>query len=249
MKSFDIELRSSQLKMGRRRKRTEDFDDSLELEYSRKRQELSPSGGHLKSDNQVGSNDHKQLDGETNRQAATERLNEKSSEEDKIEKLRLKKQRRKELQQAKIAKRKEHQEKEKLRLEEEEKKRKQQERANLKKKKTESSQQKFVQCRKGVQYRDVAVGKGAVVQNRKKVRVSYVLRAKNRTGKILDSSDDFGFRLGRGEVIEGWDIGVQGMRVGGKRYLMVPPNAGYGQKDVGGGRGAMLFFEVSLLAC
>ena len=98
-----------------------------------------------------------------------------------------------------------------------------------------------------MEYRDVVIGKGPVVQDRKKIRVTYVLRAKERFGKILDTSNDFKFRVGRGEVIQGWDIGVQGMRQGGKRYLKVPSQAGYGQRDVGAGKGGLLFFEVTVL--
>ena len=78
--------------------------------------------------------------------------------------------------------------------------------------------------------------------------MSYLLRARSHTtGKLLDSSGNFGFRLGKGEVIEGWDIGVAGMRVGGTRRLIVPREAGYGNKDVGAGRGADLYFEIELL--
>ena len=86
-----------------------------------------------------------------------------------------------------------------------------------------------------------------MVEDRKKIQVQYTLRAKHRTGKILDSSEHFSFRLGRGEVIEGWDIGVQGMRSGGgRRYLMVPPDAGYGRKNVGAGVGGILFFDITV---
>ena len=54
------------------------------------------------------------------------------------------------------------------------------------------------------------------------------------TGKVFDrSSKPFGFRLGRGEVIKGWDIGLQGMRVGSTRRLTVPPKAGYGARAAG----------------
>jgi len=53
--------------------------------------------------------------------------------------------------------------------------------------------------------------------------------------------------LGRGEVIEGWDLGVLGMRHGGgRRYLLVPPEAGYGRKNVGAGVGGMLFFDITV---
>jgi len=104
-------------------------------------------------------------------------------------------------------------------------------------------------CRLGVRFADVVEGRGPKVQDRKRVHVKYVLRAKPRTGKILDSSSDFSFRLGKGEVIRGWDIGLIGMRQGGVRHLVVPPGAGYGSKNIGAGSGADLFFEVTLLSC
>jgi len=101
----------------------------------------------------------------------------------------------------------------------------------------------------GVRFADLVVGKGPVVQDRKKVHVKYTLRAKPRTGKVLDSSNRFSFRLGKGEVVRGWDIGLVGMRQGGVRHLVVPPGAGYGSKNVGAGSGADLFFEVTMLSC
>jgi FKBP-type peptidyl-prolyl cis-trans isomerase len=52
-----------------------------------------------------------------------------------------------------------------------------------------------------------------------------------------------------GEVIEGWEIGMKGMKQGGIRHIIVPPKAGYGTKDIGGGAGAILYFEVTLLSC
>jgi FKBP-type peptidyl-prolyl cis-trans isomerase len=175
----------------------------------------------------------------------------KKSEQDKIEKLRLKKQGRKEANVAKQQQRRKQEEvKKKINDQEVAKKmNEKKEKEKLKKKKAESDDNKFAFLRMGVKYRDLIVGKGPEVKDRKKIRVAYTLRAKNRYGKILDTSEDFGFRLGRGEVIEGWDIGVQGMRQGGKRYLIVPPQAGYGQQNIGGGSGAILFFEVAVLAC
>ena len=85
--------------------------------------------------------------------------------------------------------------------------------------------------------------------SRKKIRVSYTLRSKSYTsGKIIDSSHNFGFRVGKGEVIKGWDIGLEGMKVGGSRRLIVPPGAGYGlYKDVGAGKGGDLYFQIELL--
>mmetsp|Transcript_32610 Transcript_32610/g.49142 ORF Transcript_32610/g.49142 Transcript_32610/m.49142 type:complete len:105 (+) Transcript_32610:468-782(+) len=103
--------------------------------------------------------------------------------------------------------------------------------------------------RKGVKYLDILVGKGPQVRDRKKVRVKYTLRSKTKVGKVLDSSENFGFRLGKGEVIQGWDIGLEGMRQGGLRHLIIPPEAGYGRKDIGAGPGADLYFEVALLSC
>ena len=50
-------------------------------------------------------------------------------------------------------------------------------------------------------------------------------------------------------MIEGWEIGLSGMKQGGIRHIIVPPKAGYGAKDIGGGAGATLYFEVTLLKC
>ena len=118
-----------------------------------------------------------------------------------------------------------------------------------KKKRVVESKEGFTTLAKGVKYQDVSLGTGPAVRDRKKVHVRYVLRAKSHVkGKILDSSENFGFRLGRGEVIQGWDIGLEGMKVGGVRRLVVPPLAGYGSgKDVGAGKGADLYFQIDLL--
>mmetsp|Transcript_12840 Transcript_12840/g.21762 ORF Transcript_12840/g.21762 Transcript_12840/m.21762 type:complete len:134 (+) Transcript_12840:392-793(+) len=120
---------------------------------------------------------------------------------------------------------------------------------NEKKKFSDTKQtNEFKSLRKGVKYLDLKVGNGPVVQHRKKIRVEYTLRAKNHTtGKIIDASKNFGFRLGKGEVIEGYDIGLEGMRVGGIRRLIVPKQAGYHNDDIGAGRGADLYFEIELL--
>jgi len=179
-----------------------------------------------------------------------------SPEKDKIERMKLKKQRQKERRKEKKAKtakaaeaiQQSRQESEKAI---QNKKKQEQERKKKIKQQNQSSsqQQGFTTLAKGVQYQDLIVGKGPPVQHRKKVRVSYTLRAKSHTtGKILDSSANFGFRLGKGEVIRGWDIGLQDMRVGGVRRLVVPAAAGYGHnKDVGAGRGADLYFQIDLL--
>jgi FKBP-type peptidyl-prolyl cis-trans isomerase len=102
--------------------------------------------------------------------------------------------------------------------------------------------------RLGVKYVDVVEGKGPEAQNRNLVTVEYRLTA-GKFGATIDSGSNFNFRLGKGEVIQGWDIGVVGMRVGGRRQLIVPPKAGYGGQDIGAGPGATIFFDITLLAC
>mmetsp|Transcript_8511 Transcript_8511/g.18403 ORF Transcript_8511/g.18403 Transcript_8511/m.18403 type:complete len:287 (+) Transcript_8511:113-973(+) len=99
----------------------------------------------------------------------------------------------------------------------------------------------------GVKCKDVTIGKGETVQNNSLVTVMYKL--KSGKGILIDSSKKFMFRVGRGNVIRGWDIGVQGMRVGGTRKLIVPPKAGYGGQDIGAGPGALLYFDITALAC
>lgn len=174
-----------------------------------------------------------------------------TSEQDKIDRLKLKKQRQKERRkekQAAAAAAREAAAKQKEELQKVAQLEKQQQIEKKKKSKEKHSTQSFRTLHKGVKCLDLVVGKGQMVQHRKKVRVSYTLRAKSHTtGKILDSSQNFGFRLGKGAVIQGWDIGLEGMKVGGVRRLIVPPLAGYGNKDVGAGRGADLFFEIELL--
>lgn len=101
--------------------------------------------------------------------------------------------------------------------------------------------------RMGVQYKDVAMGKGPTVEELSLVTVSYKLKG-GKFGAVIDSSKKFTFRIGKGEVIKGWDIGLIGMRVGGRRELIIPPKAGYGSQDIGAGSGAMLFFDITLLS-
>ena len=65
----------------------------------------------------------------------------------------------------------------------------------------------------------------------------------------LDRGDPFSFKVGGGQVIRGWDLGVEGMRVGGERRLVIPASLGYGARGAGGviPGGAILLFEVSLV--
>lgn len=108
----------------------------------------------------------------------------------------------------------------------------------------------------GLQYEDRAVGDGAEAAAGQRVSVHYTgwLYQNGMKGKKFDSSKDrsqpFKFHLGGGEVIQGWDEGVQGMKVGGTRMLVLPPELGYGAQGAGGviPPNATLLFEVELLA-
>jgi len=99
---------------------------------------------------------------------------------------------------------------------------------------------------------DIIVGKGAEAVAGKRVTVNYLGTLTN--GTKFDSSYDratpFTFSLGAGQVIEGWDLGVVGMKVGGKRRLTIPPSLGYGEAGAGGviPPNATLIFEVELVA-
>jgi FKBP-type peptidyl-prolyl cis-trans isomerase FkpA len=107
----------------------------------------------------------------------------------------------------------------------------------------------------GLNYEDTVVGSGATAEAGQHVSVHYTgwLYADGVKGKKFDSSKDrgdpFAFGLGAGMVIKGWDEGVQGMKVGGTRVLVIPPQLGYGARGAGGviPPNATLMFEVELL--
>jgi FKBP-type peptidyl-prolyl cis-trans isomerase len=104
---------------------------------------------------------------------------------------------------------------------------------------------------------DTVVGKGKEAVAGKTVEVHYTgwlfePSAKQQRGKQFDSSvgrGPFSFPLGAGRVIKGWDEGVAGMKVGGKRTLVIPPELGYGARGAGGviPPNATLMFDVELL--
>jgi FKBP-type peptidyl-prolyl cis-trans isomerase FkpA len=111
----------------------------------------------------------------------------------------------------------------------------------------------------GLQYEDTVAGSGAEAGAGQRVRVHYTgwlhdAGAPQQRGRKFDSSKDrgdpFAFHLGAGQVIRGWDEGVQGMKVGGTRVLTIPPELGYGARGAGGviPPNATLVFEVELLA-
>ena len=99
---------------------------------------------------------------------------------------------------------------------------------------------------------DLEIGEGEEAGAGHIVEVHYV-GVSWQTGKQFDASWDrgetFDFRLGAGQVIQGWDEGVQGMRVGGRRRLTIPPELGYGSRGAGGviKGGETLVFVVDLL--
>jgi FKBP-type peptidyl-prolyl cis-trans isomerase len=108
----------------------------------------------------------------------------------------------------------------------------------------------------GLIYTDSEVGSGDEAVSGKSVSVHYtgwLQEPGGQKGKKFDSSVDrgqpFGFRLGAGQVIRGWDEGVMGMKIGGKRTLIIPSELGYGARGAGGviPPNATLIFEVELL--
>ncbi len=109
-----------------------------------------------------------------------------------------------------------------------------------------------VKTASGLIYWDIRVGNGEVAKEGSRVRVHYT--GWLTTGKKFDSSVDagtpFDFRIGNGEVIKGWEEGVAGMRVGGKRQLRIPPALAYGAAGYPGAipANATLIFDVQLLA-
>jgi len=108
----------------------------------------------------------------------------------------------------------------------------------------------------GLQYEEITVGEGAEAKAGNHVTVHYtgwLQNADGSAGSKFDSSKDrndpFQFPLGAGHVIQGWDQGVQGMKIGGVRKLIIPAALGYGHRGAGGviPPNATLIFEVELL--
>jgi FKBP-type peptidyl-prolyl cis-trans isomerase len=109
----------------------------------------------------------------------------------------------------------------------------------------------LITTKTGLQYEDSVVGTGPEATAGKSVEVHYTGTLAD--GTQFDSSHDrkkpFAFRLGAGQVIKGWDEGVQGMKVGGTRKLVIPPELGYGARGAAGviPPNAQLTFVVELL--
>ncbi|HAT31970.1 MAG TPA: peptidylprolyl isomerase [Janthinobacterium sp.] len=108
----------------------------------------------------------------------------------------------------------------------------------------------------GLQYEEITVGDGAEAQAGQNVVVHYTGWLRNDDGSkgskfdsSKDRNDPFEFPLGAGRVIQGWDEGVQGMKIGGTRQLIIPSQLGYGARGAGGAipPNATLIFDVELL--
>ena len=99
---------------------------------------------------------------------------------------------------------------------------------------------------------DIALGKGVSAKDGDTVVVGYVgtLTDGRKFDSSYDRNEPFTFTLGAHEVIKGWELGIQGMRVGGKRKLIIPPSFGYGQAGAPGsiiGPNQTLIFEITML--
>ncbi len=119
----------------------------------------------------------------------------------------------------------------------------------------EAATNQVIEMPNGLKYTDTKTGEGATATPGNKVSVHYTgwLYNNGSKGTKFDSSVDrgqpFQFALGAHQVIAGWDEGVAGMKVGGKRTLIIPPELGYGARGAGGviPPNATLMFDVELL--
>lgn len=104
----------------------------------------------------------------------------------------------------------------------------------------------------GLYYRDLEMGEGAAAVPGKTVHVHYKGYLVNGTlfdQNLVGQHTPLEFEIGRGGVIPGFDEGVSGMRVGGKRQLIIPPSLGYGNRPIGGiPANSILVFDVHLVA-
>ena len=110
----------------------------------------------------------------------------------------------------------------------------------------------LTQTPSGLRYKDTQVGTGETAKKGDHVVVHYTgtLESGHKFDSSRDRGQPFEFALGTGTVIQGWDEGVAGMKVGGKRTLVIPSELGYGTRGAGGGLippNATLVFDVELL--
>jgi FKBP-type peptidyl-prolyl cis-trans isomerase len=116
---------------------------------------------------------------------------------------------------------------------------------------TATSNGNMVTTQSGLQYQDTVVGAGAEAIAGKSVTVNYVgtLQDGTKFDSSIDRNQPFTFTLGAGQVIPGWDEGIAGMKVGGKRKLVIPPDLAYGAQGYPPviPANATLTFDVELL--
>lgn len=114
----------------------------------------------------------------------------------------------------------------------------------------EDNEEQWIEIKKGLLYQDLVVGDGNEAGNGSFVQVHYVGSLED--GSVFDRSkaSGFAFKIGDGRVIRGWELGVTGMKVGGKRKLKVPHKMGYGSRGVPGRipPKATLIFEIELIS-
>jgi FKBP-type peptidyl-prolyl cis-trans isomerase len=103
----------------------------------------------------------------------------------------------------------------------------------------------------GLQYWDIKVGTGTEAKDGSHVKVHYTgwLTSGKKFDSSVDAGTPFDFTIGKGEVIKGWEEGVAGMKVGGKRQLRIPPALAYGERGYPGAipANATLIFDIQLL--
>lgn len=110
----------------------------------------------------------------------------------------------------------------------------------------------WVKMDNGLEMQDVIVGAGQEAKSGDMLAAHYTgtLTDGTKFDSSYDRGQPFAFVLGAGKVIKGWDIGLVGMRVGGKRKLIIPPELGYGDRDVGNGiipSNSTLYFDIELI--
>ncbi len=108
-----------------------------------------------------------------------------------------------------------------------------------------------IKMENGLQIQDLKAGTGPEVKLGQGLTMHYSGTLENGTkfDSSYDRGEPFRFVLGAGQVIQGWDLGIQGMKVGGKRKLIIPSSLGYGERGIGPiPPNATLIFEVELLA-
>jgi peptidylprolyl isomerase len=116
---------------------------------------------------------------------------------------------------------------------------------------TTTNSDEYVTLDSGLKYKDTLVGKGETTKKGDKLSMHYTgtLDDGTKFDSSIDRGAPFNFTLGVGQVIQGWDVGVEGMKVGGKRTLVIPYNMAYGEGGIPGtipGK-ATLNFDVEVL--